>query len=350
MQALLVMTTAIAPQASVIIVNWNGREHLPDCLDSLAAQRFREFEAIVVDNGSTDGSVTLIRERYPWVRLVSLAENTGFAAGNNRGFAVARGAYLVTLNNDTWAEPDWLARLVAVADAHPHVGMVGCRICSFSDPDVIDSLGLGICRDGMSRGRYRDRNWSSLHMAEVEDILMPSACAALYRRAMIEEVGGFDEDFFAYAEDSDLGLRGRLAGWEALLASDAVVFHKYSQTAGSFSPLKVYLVERNHYWVALKCFPTGALAMLPFFTAVRYFKQFCQVLSGCGSGGEFRGSNVKARLAGAFLRALGATLRGAPGMLGKRRRIMSTRRHSGRDFAKLMRRHGMSFDELLDNE
>ena len=286
--------TDISPAASVIIVNWNGAHHLPTCLDSLAAQTYGDFETIVVDNGSTDGSLALLCDQYPWVNVVPLAENTGFAAGNNRGFEQARGKYLVTLNNDTRVEPDWLEHLLAVADAHPEAGMVGSRICTFNDPDRIDSLGMGICRDGMSRGRYRNRRWSALALADVEEILFPSACAALYRRTMLEEVGGFDEDFFAYAEDSDLGLRGRLAGWEALLATRAVVYHKYSQSAGSFSPLKVYLVERNHYWLAIKSFPVGQLLLLPFFTGIRYLEQLHQVASGRGSGGQFRDSDSRA--------------------------------------------------------
>ncbi len=156
--------------------------------------------------------------------------------------------------------------------------MVGCRICSFYRPDIIDSIGMGICRDGMSRGRFRNRRWSTLQLREVEDILFPSACAALYRRAMIDEIGFFDDDFFAYAEDSDLGLRGRLAGWDAVLATQAVVYHKYSQSSGSFSSFKVYLVERNHYWVAVKNFPLRRLLLLPLFTLLRYLEQVRTVL------------------------------------------------------------------------
>ncbi len=172
---------------------------------------------------------------------------------------------IVTLNNDTRVDPDWLEVLVEVARAYPRVGMVASRICAFSEPDLLDSIGMTICRDGMARGQYRNRRWSTLNLQEVEKILMPSACAALYKRAMLEQIGFFDDDFFAYAEDVDLALRGRLAGWDAVAATRAVVHHKYSQTGGSLSPLKVYLVERNHYWVALKNFPLSQLAGLPFF-------------------------------------------------------------------------------------
>ena len=129
-------------KASIIIVTWNGKQHLPDCLESLRSQTFHDFEVIVVDNGSTDGTLEYLRTHHPWVRVVQLPENTGFAHGNNSGFSHSSGDYIVTLNNDTMAEPGWLGELVAVADAHPEAGMVACRICNFTDRDQIDSLGF----------------------------------------------------------------------------------------------------------------------------------------------------------------------------------------------------------------
>ena len=335
-------------KASVIIVNWNGLDHLATCLDSLAAQTFRDFEVILVDNGSRDGSVAFVQERYPWVRLVPLAENTGFATGNNRGFENSCGEYIVTLNNDTRVEPDWLEVLARVADSHGRVGMVASRICSFAKPDIIDSVGMGICRDGMARGRYRNQRWSALELSREEQILLPSACAALYKRAMLEEIGFFDDDFFAYAEDVDLGLRGRLAGWEALVATEAVVYHKYSQSSGSLSPLKVYLVERNHYWVALKCFPFVVLLALPFFTVWRYAEQVRSVVNGKGVGGESRADGMSAALFRALLKGVGDSLLGVPKMLRKRRWIMQSRRVSTQAFARLLRHHRLTFRELLD--
>lgn len=338
-----------SPKASLIIVNWNGLAHLPDCLDSLAIQTFRDFEVILVDNGSEDGSIPFLREHYPWVRVIPLHENTGFATGNNRGLEECRGDYIVALNNDTRAEPDWLENLVRVADTYPRAGMVGCRICSFFDPDIIDSIGMGICPDGMSRGRFRNKRWSELHLPEVEDILFPSACAALYRRAMVEEIGFFDDDFFAYAEDSDLGLRGRLAGWEAVVSTRAVVYHKYSQTSGSLSPFKVRLVERNHYWVALKTFPPGRLLLLPLFTSLRYFEQARAVLVGSGTGKEFRSGGSSWSLVTALLEGLSGALFGIPRMLGKRSHINKQKKVSNREFCILLRRYRIGFREMLDN-
>ena len=337
------------PKVSVIIVNWNGMEHLPVCLDSLAAQTFRDFEVILVDNGSRDGSVAFVLANYPWVRVVPLPDNTGFATGNNQGYAQARGAYLVALNNDTRAEPDWLEQLVRVADTHPRAGMVASRVCAFADPDVLDSIGMAICRDGMARGAFRNRRWSALRLGAVEEILMPSACAALYKRAMLVEIGFFDDDFFAYAEDVDLALRGRLAGWGALAATRAIVYHKYSQTGGSLSPFKVYLVERNHYWVVWKNFPPASIAALPFFTLWRYYEQLRAVLAGGGTGGEFRTGGSRGALVKALLKGMRDGLRGLPPSLRKRRQARSLRRLSAREFSALLRRYRLTFRELLDN-
>ena len=338
------------PVVSIIIVNWNGLPYLGECLDSLREQTFRDFEVILVDNGSGDGSVEFLETSYPEVRLITFPTNLGFAGGNNAGFAKARGEYIVTLNNDTRADPEWLETLVAVAEEHRRVGMVGSRVCSYADPDIIDSIGMGICRDGMSRGRFRNKRWSSLQLQEVEEILFPSACAALYRREMLEETGFFDDDFFAYAEDSDLGLRGRLAGWGAVAATGAVVRHRYSQTSGVLSPFKVYLVERNHYWVVWKSFPLSQILALPLFTLWRYGGQVRAVLAGGGTGGEFRAGGTQGALAKALIRGIWDGFRAIPQVLRKRRQVMDCRELSMREFGALLKRHRITFRELLDCE
>ena len=336
-------------RVSIIIVNWNGREFLPDCLGSLEQQSFSPFETILVDNGSTDDSVLYVEACHPWVKVVRLAQNTGFAAGNNSGFSHASGDYIVTLNNDTEADPGWLEELVAVADSHPGAGMVGSRICAFGDRDRIDSLGVRICRDGMSRGAYRNRRFSTLNLDKVEEILLPSACVALYRRAMLSETGFFDEDFFAYCEDTDLGLRGRLAGWGAVLARDAVVYHKYSCTAGAFSPMKLYLVKRNHYWAILKSCPLPFLALVPFFTLVRYGVQLQLIFTGKGSGGEFLAGGSQRECFIALIRGMRDALRGILPVLEKRRRVMRTRRLTDPEMMRLLKRYRLSCRELLDD-
>ena len=334
-------------QVSIIIVNWNGLKHLPECLESLRQQSFPDFEVIVADNGSSDGSIAYLEAR-PEVRLVRLPENLGFAAGNNAALHLAKGKYIVTLNNDTKAERQWLERLVAVADGHPEAGMVGCRICNYDEPDRIDSLGIAICRDGMSRGSSRGKRFSELELEAVPEILLPSACVALYRREMLEETGFFDEDFFAYCEDTDLGLRGRLAGWGALLARDAVVYHKYSMTSGAFSPLKLYLVERNHFFAAVKNFPWPLLLLLPLFTLLRYFTQAQLVIGAKGTGGEFMESGSRNACILALLRGMRDAVLALPALMRKRAAIRRTQKTGDREMLDLLRRYRLSFKELLD--
>lgn len=340
----------MSPRVSIIIVNWNGLAYLPTCLDSLLQQSYRDFETILVDNGSADGSVELLKQNYQWVKLIELPENTGFATANNIGFSHSSGEYLVVINNDTEADPGWLAEMVRVADAHPRAGQVGCRICAMSDHDLIDSLGHGVCADGMTRGRYRLESWSGVkgEFAPVQEMFFGTACVSLYRRGAIEQVGGFDDEFFAFAEDSDLGLRIRWGGWDALLATDAVVYHKYSGTGGVFSPFKLYLVERNHYWVAVKNFPLGMLLMVPFHTLVRYLVQARVVLKGEGSGGEFVSSDSRWPIIRALLKGTWDAMVGMPAMLGKRRIIMRNARCSPGEMKHLFRSYRLTFHELLD--
>jgi GT2 family glycosyltransferase len=341
------------PRVSIIVVNWNGCHHLGECLDSLSAQTFRDFEVVLVDNGSSDGSLALVRACYPTVKILPLAENTGFARGNNLGFAQAQGEYLVTLNNDTRTEPGWLAALVAAADADPRIGMVGSRIGSYADPDCLDSIGVAICPDGMSRGAFRQRRFSTLGLSGVIDILLPSACAALYRRAMLDEVGGFDEDFFAYCEDTDLGLRGRLAGWRAVAALDAMVRHKYSQTGGALSPFKLRLVERNHYWVALKCFPLSLLCLLPLTTAGRFYCQGRAFFRGSWRRpGENQSGGTRTGTAALLVALVQGCVEAAAGlakMTARRRQLQRMQRLSARDVKRLIRQYSLTFRQLFDD-
>lgn len=334
--------------ASIIIVNWNGREHLSGCLESLKIQTYRDFEIVFVDNGSIDGSIEFVAAEYPWVKMVALPDNTGFAGGNNAGLLHASGKYIITLNNDTEVEQDWLAELLRVAEENPDVGMIASRICSFYDHDLIDSIGVKICRDGMSRGAYRLQRFSGLEFDKVEDILVPSACAALYRRRMIDDVGFFDEDFFAYCEDTDIGLRGRRAGWKAMFARDAVVYHKYSQTGGAFSPLKLYLVERNHYWVAFKNYPLIWILLLPIITVGRYIEQVRVVLGAKGVGEQFATSISKTECAMALLKGIADAVKMLPKMWIKRRRLAKVNKISDQEFGRLLLLYKFSFRELFD--
>jgi len=196
-------------------------------LSALLAQTYSPYEIILVDNGSHDGSVDFVRARFPEVRIVENSENLGFAAGNNVAIRVARGDYIVTLNNDTRAEPEWLEELVRVVETDPQIGMCASKMLFYHHAGILNSTGISLDVAGIAwdrRGGERDNGQEH----EPVEIFGPCAGAALYRREMLDEVGLFDEDFFAYHEDVDLAWRARSRGWRCMYSPRAVVHHIHS--------------------------------------------------------------------------------------------------------------------------
>lgn len=315
------MTNAPLSLVSVIILNWNGKQYLKDCLDSLAAQTCRDFETILVDNGSGDGSAAYVREAYPWVRLVELPENAGFAGGNNRGVAVAEGAFIVTLNNDTKADSRFLEELLRPVLADAGIGMVAAKMLNFFDPGRIDSVGVKAAGNGMGynigvgeldRGQYD----------APAGVFGPCAGAALYRRAMLDEVGFFDPEFFAYYEDLDLAWRGRLAGWRCVTAPQAVVLHVHSATSGKMSLFTVYQVQRNKWFTLVKNWPLPLLlSRLPLILLFDLAALLLAFLRGRG---------------GAAVRARVDLLRSLPGLIARRRAVQAGRRLTCAEAAHLL--------------
>jgi GT2 family glycosyltransferase len=336
--------------ASIVIANWNGRDYLETCLRSVEAQHFRQFEVLLVDNGSDDGSVEMVRSRFPWVsEIIENAENLGFGVANNQAIVRARGRYIVLLNNDTEVEPTWLGALVSAAEADPSVGMCASKILNFDHRDVIDNTGHLIYGDGLNRGRGRlevDAN----QYDEVRDTLFPSGCAALYRKSMLDEIGLFDETFFAYGDDTDLGLRGRLAGWRCVFVPQARVYHRYSATAGQYSPQKAFLVERNRVWVAVKTLPLSILLASPFYTLARFSLQAYGALTGKGAAGRFTREYSAFSLVWILLKAYGAALAGLCHPLKERRRILGRKKVSNGEIRRWFRDHGMSVREIALKE
>src|SRR5438552_91728 len=245
---------------SVITPNWNRRELLRCCLRSLEIQTLSDHEVIVVDNGSTDGSVEMVRTEFPRATIVSNHENRGFCAAINQGIEKSRGRYVALLNNDAEADPRWLAALVTEASRRPEIGMCASKILRYDNHTVIDKVGHLIYPDGQNRGRACgeiDRG----QFDRVEEALFPDGCAALYDRRVFETAGMFDEDFFAYGDDAEMGLRARLAGWDCRYVPTAVVYHHHSSTLGRFAEARLVLVERNRVWLALQLFPWSLLLL-----------------------------------------------------------------------------------------
>lgn len=311
------------PLVSVIILTWNGRRFLDDCLGSLTRQTYRNFETILVENGSDDGSAAYVRETYPWVRLVPLPQNVGFAGGNNRGLEGAGGEYIVTLNNDTTVEPGFLAALVDAAETDPTIGMVAAKMLNFFDVGRIDSVGVKAAENGLGYNigvGEQDRGQYDVPT----EVFGPCAGAALYRRTMLDEVGFFDPDFFAYYEDLDLAWRGRLAGWRCVTAPAAVVYHVHSATSGKMSPFTVYQVQRNKWFTLIKNWPLSViLRQLPSLLAF--------------DAGSLLLALVRGRL-GPALRARGGVLRSLPRLLAKRRLVQAGSRLSPGQVSRLLAR------------
>lgn len=243
---------------SVVIVNWNGAALLAGCLEALLRQSRPADEIVVVDNGSTDGSQALLAARFPTVRLIPLKANLGFAAGNNRGIARSRGELVVTLNNDTIPAPTWLETLCAPLEADAGLGSAMSTMLFAHAPDRIASAGIVVGEDGVVLEDLVGYRWTGRRMA-LRPIFGPSAGAAAYRRAMLDDVGAFDDDFFMYLEDADLAWRARLRGWASVHVPQAVTLHLYSASSGQGSPFKSFHLARNRLWCLRKNLP-GTLA------------------------------------------------------------------------------------------
>jgi GT2 family glycosyltransferase len=308
--------------ATVVIPTLAADRRLLECLESLARQTRRDFAVVVVDN-SACGRVRRLG-LAPEIVVVENGRNVGFGAAINQGLRACGGRYLATLNDDAVAHPGWLDALVRTLDRRPDAGMCASQVRLYGE-HRLDSAGMLLARDGSSKQRGHGRLPEDFPVEE--EVLLPSGSAALYRRAMLDEMGGFDDRFFLYCEDTDLGLRARWRGWKCLYAPLAVVEHHYSHTAGEASPLKAYMVERNRLFVLAKNFPARMLYLAPLAAAARYFWHFVFLLRGRGSAARFRaGGHNGARMLWYVIRAHAALAPNARWLWRERRRIQESAR------------------------
>jgi GT2 family glycosyltransferase len=335
------------PEISVIVVNWNRRELLRACLASLFAQAGAAFEVIVVDNGSRDGSREMLEREFSGfpLQIIANRENLGFCAANNQGIRAARGRYIALLNNDAEAERGWLAALRRALDSAPGVGMAASKILVWEDPGRIDKAGHLIYPDGQNRGRGSGEPDRGQYDTPGE-ALWPDGCAAMYKREMLEQIGGFDEDFFAYADDAELGLRARIAGWRCLYVPDAVVRHHRGSTLGLGSARRLALIERNRVLLAAKLFPWSLLWLNPVYYAARISAGMWASLRGRGETSYFPGAAGKLRMATALLKGDLWALLLLPRILRKRARMRRIRKLSPREVRALILAHRISLKAL----
>ncbi len=333
-------------RVSAVVVNWNGGAMLDECLRSLFAQTWPSLEVIVVDNHSTDGSIEAAQQVWgDRLRVVRNDRNEGFARGNNQAFAIATGEWIFLLNNDAVAAPDAIANLMRFADERPEVGHLACRIMRYEQPNVFDSVGLLIYPDGVCR----PRGWQEKDLGQYDrpvEVLAAHGCACAYRRTMLQDVGGFDEAYFCYLEDLDLGMRAQLQGWKCWYVPDAAIRHHKSASAGNYSKFKAYHVERNRIWNAVKLLPRFVLLTSPLFTINRYLMQGYAAATHTGISSDFVKEYSWLRLLWILLCAYSAAALRLPRQLRERHRLSRRRKISTREWYDLISHHKLDAIEL----
>ena len=313
-------------RVDVIVLNFNGLPLLGPCLEALRRQTFSDFRTLVVDNGSTDGSVSYLREHYPEVSVLPLRLNLGFCGGNNRGIEATRSEYVALLNNDTEAAPGWLESLVDALDGFPEVGFCASRMVRLSDRLTIDTAGDVFYSHGVGgkRGSGEPSDW----YGETRKVFGACAGAAIYRRRMLERTGLLDEELFAVDEDLDLSFRAQLLGYQCLYVPEAVVYHHVGASFARVSGKAVELARRNMVEVLLKNMPTSLLVR-NFPSIVGYFLVGDLRWAARGSAGE-------------VLRARWENVRRLPRILAKRRQIQRSRTVGARELNRILTPGGVT--------
>jgi GT2 family glycosyltransferase len=282
------------------------------------------------------------------VQLIENHANLGFAAGNNVGIRLSRGDYVVILNNDAELDAHAISAMQRAIDKDRGYGACASRIYLKFEQDLLDAAGIVVCPDGLSIGRGRLERGE--RCSREEEVFFGSGCCLMARREMLEDVRMgdeyFDESFFMYADDTDLGWRAALRGWRSIYAPDALVYHLHSASSGSHSPLKAFLVERNRIWVQLTYFPLLTILRGQLFTVSRYLFQAYAALTGKGAAGAFSKAHSRGELVGVLFRVWGSALRGLPAVLEKRKLIQKRRTIGPKEISALVKKYGISASEI----
>ncbi len=331
------MRSLLSPCATVVIPTLHAGPSLAECIRSLLGQSRSDFEIVVVDN-SGQGLVRR-QSRDVRVRVIENETNKGYGGAVNQAAAQSTAAYIAALNDDAVVSREWLDGMVRAMESDPKAGMCASRVI-LADEGLMDSAGMLLCPDGSSRQRGHRR--PPEEFAQPGEVFFPSGSAALYRRELFTETGGFDEDFFLYCEDTDLGLRARWAGWKCLYVPQATVMHHYSRTAGRVSPMKAFYVERNRLYVLRKNFPPS-MRRRGWLAAIERYFWHARFLGRPSSAGNFlREGNSFFYAVLLLLKAWASYWRARRVLDRKRSQIMSTARISSSEFEQLCRRYAIS--------
>jgi len=261
------------PRVSVVIPNWNGLKHLEECFGALDAQTYRQFEAIFVDNASSDASVEWVEKHHPETRVIRRSDNGGFSKAVNEGIRASHAPYVVLLNNDTHAEEAWLEELVGALEARPEYDFAASLMMLYFEDDRVNAAG-DTYDVALMAGRNRGAGRPSARYSEPRRVLGACAGAALYRQTLFDDVGLFDEDFFLMSEDTDINLRALIAGKKCLYVPGAVIRHKFRSSIDSEPPEQMALLaDRNEAMVFAKDMPWLLIAASPLLWVYRMVRK-----------------------------------------------------------------------------
>jgi GT2 family glycosyltransferase len=344
-------------ETAIIIANWNGKKFLKDCLDSLNKQTYNNFEIILIDNGSSDGSVEFINKNYPKIKIIKLNKNTGFAYPNNLGIKEAfknkNVKYIITLNNDIKADKNYLKALIKEVKSNSSVGSLQPKVINFFDKDIIDCTGILIYKDcsAINRGQ-KEKDIGQFE--KKEEVFGPSASAALYTKEALEKTklpngDYFDSDYFAYYEDVDLAWRMRLAGFSSLFIPEAKIFHVHSATGKSYSPFKSFHIHRNQYYNIIKNMPGMFLWRALLFMPIRYIYLLLSIVRKKGPSVNLKKNAVKEKtsLIKIVLKSWKDIILNLPINLKKRKYIQGNKKISNNEISKLLNQYSANIEDMI---
>ena len=340
--------TELQPYRVTVVIPTLSADHtLWECVDGLHRQTYRDFCIVIVDNSGS----RRVEQNWPietsrqGVTVLHPGVNTGFGAAVNLAAREAPADFVAVINDDAVASPDWLNELVSALDRHPEAGSAASQVRLHGVENALDSAGMLIAADGTSK--QRGHGQPPENFSQPCEVLLASGSASIYRQTMLTQTGGFDDSFFLYCEDTDLGLRARWAGWTCRYVPSAVVHHRYSHSAGRASKLKAYFVERNRLLLVAKTFPLSRILRALIATPVRYLHHLLAMRRGQGAAAQFQSGGESAwTLVACVLRAHLAAAARLPQLCRQRRAIQRSAKITPAEFQSALNRFSISLRQV----